>query len=84
MNVVSRKPILEGWSSDQKYCITDEKGEHFLLRISSNTLSSVYWAIPYGETEVNKMLNQAEDVLTWFGGMTKAIPTWYSHETSVE
>ncbi len=47
------------------------------LYISSNTLSSVYWAIPYGETEVNTMLNQAEEVLTWFDDMTNTIPTWY-------
>ena len=47
------------------------------LYISSNTLSSVYWAIPYGESEVKTMLDQAEDVLAWFGGMTKVFPTWY-------
>ena len=54
------------------------------LYISSNTLSSVYWAIPYGETEVNTMLNQAEDVLTWFDDMTNAIPTWYMHDTAAD
>ena len=47
------------------------------LYISSNTLSSVYWAIPYGEAEVNTMLNQAEEVMTWFDGMTNPVPTWY-------
>ncbi len=47
------------------------------LYISSNTLSSIYWAIPYGETEVNKMLNQAKDVLTWYDNMANTIPTWY-------
>ncbi len=36
-----------------------------------------YWAIPYGETEVSTMLNQAEEVLTWFDDMTNTIPTWY-------
>ena len=50
------------------------------LYISSNTLSSVYWAIPYGEAEVNKMLNQAEEVLTWFDDMTNTVPTWYMHD----
>ena len=52
------------------------------LYISSNTLSSVYWAIPYGEAEVSTMLNQAEAVLTWFNGMTKPIPTWYIHDVA--
>ena len=45
--------------------------------ISSNTLSSVYWAIPYGQTEVNTMLNQAEEVLTWYNDMKNTIPIWY-------
>lgn len=47
------------------------------LYISSNTLSSVYWAIPYGETEVNTMLNQAEEVLVWYNDMTEPVPIWY-------
>ena len=47
------------------------------LYIASNTLSSVYWAIPYGEAEVNTMLNQAEEVLIWYDGMANTIPAWY-------
>lgn len=47
------------------------------LYISSNTLSSVYWAIPFGETEVNTMLNQAEQVRTWYHDMTEPVPAWY-------
>ncbi|UAL50138.1 aminoglycoside phosphotransferase family protein [Metabacillus dongyingensis] len=45
--------------------------------ISSNTLSSIYWAIPFGEDEVTVMKNQAKDVLTWFDGMNNPVPTWY-------
>ncbi len=49
--------------------------------ISSNTLSSIYWAILFGEKEVVKMKNQAMDVLSWFDDMNKSIPTWYlTHE----
>ena len=51
------------------------------LYISSNTLSSVYWAIPYGKSEVKTMLDQAEDVLAWYDNMTNTIPTWYTHDT---
>ena len=47
------------------------------LYLSCNTLSSVYWAIPYGETEVNTMLDQAAEVLIWYDGITNTIPTWY-------
>jgi aminoglycoside phosphotransferase (APT) family kinase protein len=45
--------------------------------ISSNTLSSVYWAIPFGEKEVETMMTQSQDVLRWFDGMKNVVPTWY-------
>ncbi len=47
------------------------------LYISSNTLSSVPWAIPFGDGEVNTMLNQAKDVLGWYDNMKNPVPTWY-------
>ncbi len=47
------------------------------LYISSNMLSSIPWAIPYGEGEVRTMVNQAKDVLCWFDAMRNPIPTWY-------
>ena len=50
------------------------------LYISSNTLSSIYWAIPFGESQVNTMLNQAKEVLAWYHDMTDPVPTWYQHE----
>lgn len=51
--------------------------ELLALYISSNTLSSVYWAIPFGQEEVNTMLNQAREVLAWYDNMRNPIPAWY-------
>ncbi len=51
------------------------------LYISGNALSSVYWALPFGESEVRIMLDQAKDVLTWYDDMKKLIPAWYTRET---
>lgn len=45
--------------------------------ISSNTFSSIYWAIPFGKEEIATMKNQAQDVLTWFNNMKNPVPTWY-------
>lgn len=45
--------------------------------ISSNTLSSIYWAMTFGEKEITTMKNQARDVLSWFDNMNNPIPTWY-------
>jgi len=53
------------------------------LYISSNTLSSVPWAIPFGEGEVQVMLKQAEDVLSWYDNMKNPIPTWYRNNKGV-
>lgn len=47
------------------------------LYISSNTLSSLPWAISFGETEIKTMRNQAEQVLEWYDNMQNPVPTWY-------
>lgn len=33
-NFVSKEIINKGWSGDKKYCVTTDKGERFLLRVS--------------------------------------------------
>ena len=50
------------------------------LYISSNTLGSLYWAIPFGQGEIDTMTNQAKDVLSWYDGMTRVVPTWYKEK----
>ena len=49
------------------------------LYISSNTLSSLPWAIPFGEEEIITMRNQAEEILEWYDGMRSVVPSWYQH-----
>ena len=50
------------------------------LYISSNTLSSLPWAIPFGEKEIQTMIKQAADVLRWYDNMQNPVPTWYRKE----
>ncbi|AFA50060.1 aminoglycoside phosphotransferase family protein [Acetobacterium woodii] len=45
--------------------------------IASNTLSSIYWALPFGQSDVDTMMKQASDVLDWFDNMQNPVPTWY-------
>lgn len=47
------------------------------LYIASNTLSSLPWAIPFGQQEIDTMQNQAKEVLFWYDNMKNPIPTWY-------
>ena len=47
------------------------------LYICSNTLSSLPWAIPFGEDEIRVMRDQAAQVLQWYDGMRNVVPAWY-------
>ena len=47
------------------------------LYICSNTLSSLPWAVPYGEEQIQVMENQAAEVLEWYDGMANVVPSWY-------
>ncbi len=34
MNFIKKEPVTKGWSNDKKFCVTDEAGIRYLLRIS--------------------------------------------------
>ena len=52
------------------------------LYISSNTLSSLPWAIPFGDGEIQVMRKQAAQVLEWYDGMKNVVPTWYRKDNA--
>ncbi len=47
------------------------------LYISSNTLGSLPWAIPFGEKKINVMRAQAREILQWYDHMRTVVPRWY-------
>ncbi len=49
------------------------------LYIASNSLSSLPWAIPFGEGEIAVMRQQAQEILDWYDNMTCVVPKWYQH-----
>lgn len=51
--------------------------ELLALYISCNSLSSLPWAIPFGEKEIQVMISQAEEILLWYDNMNKPVPAWY-------
>ncbi len=51
--------------------------ELLALYIGSNMLSSIPWAIPFGDGEINTMMNQARDVLDWYDNFKNVVPKWY-------
>ena len=52
------------------------------LYISSNILSSLPWAISFGEREIQVMRKQAAQVLEWYDGMKNVVPTWYRKDNA--
>ncbi|AFS79051.1 aminoglycoside phosphotransferase Aph [Gottschalkia acidurici 9a] len=47
------------------------------LYIANNQISSIPWAIPFGEKEINTMIEQAQNVLKWYDYFETYIPSWY-------
>ncbi|KIL43120.1 aminoglycoside phosphotransferase family protein [Jeotgalibacillus campisalis] len=50
--------------------------------ICSNMLSSIPWAIPFGEQQIAFMKNQANEVLGWFENLVHPVPLWYQEMNS--
>ena len=66
--------IVDGYFNNE---VPIEFWKLLALYISSNMLSSIPWAIPFGDGEIRTMLEQAKDVLAWYDEMRNPIPTWY-------
>jgi len=52
--------------------------------IASNTLSSIYWTIPFGQSEIDTMMKQSQDVLAWYDNMNNPKPSWYLDDICVQ
>ncbi len=57
--------------------VPTEFWELLALYIASNALSSLPWAIPFGEGEIAVMRQQAQDILEWYDNMACVVPKWY-------
>lgn len=66
--------LVNGYFSDD---VPMEFWQLLALYIVTNTLSSLPWAIPYGEGEIATMRSQAKDILGWYDNLTCVIPSWY-------
>lgn len=58
--------------------VPDEFFPLLAFYIGSNQLSSISWAIPFGEEQIQVMQKQGEAVLKWYKNFSTVIPTWYS------
>ncbi len=47
------------------------------MYISIGMITSLPWAIPFGEGEIQTMKNLASEVLVWYDNMQNPVPGWY-------
>lgn len=71
--------IVDGYFNND---VPEDFWKVLALYISSNTLSSIPWAIPFGKEEIEVMINQSKDVLRWYDDMNTYIPSWYKKNKS--
>ncbi|WP_343770880.1 aminoglycoside phosphotransferase family protein [Clostridium malenominatum] len=57
--------------------VPDEFFRLMALYIATNTISSIPWAIPFGEVEIKYMMDNAKKVFEWYDGFKTYIPLWY-------
>lgn len=57
--------------------VPDEFFRLMALYIATNTISSIPWAIPFGESEIKYMMDNAKKVFEWYDGFKTYIPLWY-------
>ncbi|WP_438351738.1 aminoglycoside phosphotransferase family protein [Paenibacillus sp. FA6] len=57
--------------------VPDEFFRVMALYIASNQLSTIHWAIPFGQEEIDIMLKQAGSVLEWYDEFRTYVPSWY-------
>lgn len=66
--------MVDGYFNDQ---VPVNFWKLLALYIASNTLSSLPWAVPFGEKEIQVMRKQAVQVLAWYDDMKNVVPAWY-------
>lgn len=66
--------MINGYFSDS---VPDDFFRLLALYIGSNQLSSIPWAMKFGDNDVEYMLKQARMVLRWYDNYKSYIPIWY-------
>jgi len=67
--------MINGYFNDD---VPDDFFKLLALYIGSNQLSSIPWAMNFGEEDVNYMIQQARLVLKWYNDYNYYIPSWYT------
>ena len=56
-----------------------EEFNRIVWSAQATPLSSLSWAIPFGQEQIDVMIKQAQDVLEWYDDMVMCVPKWYTN-----
>lgn len=48
------------------------------LYIAVNTISSLPWAIPFGQEQIDVFIAQEKEIMKWYDSFSVTVPKWYS------
>lgn len=63
--------------------VPDEFWELLQLYIASNMLSSLPWAIRFGDKEIETMRRSYAEILSWYDDFNLTVPKWYRKSTEI-
>ena len=64
--------------------IPEEFWRLLALYLYNNMLSSVAWAMDFGQEEIDTQLGLAKQIMAWYGDVTRIVPTWYMGQVYVQ
>lgn len=74
--------LINGYFDGEE--IPEEFWRLLALYLYNNMLSSVAWAIPFGQKEIDTQLDLAGQIMEWYAGVTRIVPTWYLGQIYVQ
>lgn len=69
--------ILDGYFDNQ---VPQQFWQLMAYYICSNSVGSLPWAVAYEQEEVDTMIRQAGEILSWYDNMKQLVPSWYRKE----
>ena len=61
---------FDGRPPEQFFCL-------LALYIAVNTVSSLPWAMPFGQEQIDIFMAQEQEIMDWYDGFSQVVPKWY-------
>lgn len=74
--------LINGYFDGEE--IPEEFWRLLALYLYNNMLSSVAWAMDFGQAEIDTQLSLAKQIMEWYENVTRIVPTWYMGQVYVQ